>query len=301
MKRVLLTGATGFLGRHCVRALLKRGYEVHATTSTSSTTGQAAVWHTCDLLSPEQCKGLIEQIRPTHLLHLAWHVPPGKFWRAPENLRWVQASLDLLQAFHTVGGKRLVMSGTCAEYAPTAQPCIENKTPSAPHSLYGVCKNSLREILASYSREFALSSAWARLFFLYGPHESPARLIPYVINCLLRDQTARCTNGNQIRDFIYVEDAADAISALLDCEVNGTVNIGSGVATAVKDLVNMIGHKLGCEQLVQLGALEPNRDEVAVLLADTGRLTEEIGWTCRSDLSARLDDTINWWLTRPAL
>ena len=105
MKRVLLTGATGFVGRHCLQPLLERGYEVHALTSRPvPTTEQDGVhWHLLDLLAPRPLS--LEQIQPTHLLHLAWYAVPGKYWTSPENVRWVEASLALLRASGVVPKK----------------------------------------------------------------------------------------------------------------------------------------------------------------------------------------------------
>ena len=299
MKRVLLTGATGFIGRHCIPSLLDYGYEVHAITSRSPGTSSMATWHNCDLADFEQCRTLVAQLKPSHLLHLAWYVEPGKYWRADENLLWVQASLNLLQSFRKAGGTRVVMAGTCAEYAPCGRLCLENETPSEPSTLYGVCKNSLREILEAYSREFEISSAWGRLFFPYGPYEKSERLIPYVINSLLRGLPAKCTEGDQIRDFIHVDDAALAYCALLDSGTAGTVNIASGEGATIRDVINMIGNKLGSMDLIELGASTVNPADPHSLIGDTSRLTNEVRWRGCRDLITGLDQTIAWWKSHP--
>ncbi|OAD21866.1 CDP-4-dehydro-6-deoxy-D-gulose 4-reductase [Candidatus Thiomargarita nelsonii] len=117
MKKVLLTGATGFIGQHCPALLLTQGYEVHAIYSRIAGEAHPNVhWHKVDLLAPMQIARLIDSIRPTHLLHLAWYAIPGKYWTSSENFRWVQASLTLLQEFARRCGQRVVMAGTCAEY-----------------------------------------------------------------------------------------------------------------------------------------------------------------------------------------
>src|SRR2546425_853125 len=119
MKRVLLTGASGFVGRHCLPELLRRGYEVSCV---SMQTGAPPVplrgvrWHQADLLDAAQVSALLEQVRPTHLLHCAWYAVPGKYLVALENFRWVQASLHLLQTFAAHGGSRVVVVGSSAEY-----------------------------------------------------------------------------------------------------------------------------------------------------------------------------------------
>jgi hypothetical protein len=115
MERVLLTGATGFIGRHCVSELLMAGYEVHAVSSAARHSLSDVTWHQCDLLNGRQTEALLGQIRPSHLLHTAWYVAPGKFWSAPENLLWVQASLTLMLAFQAVGGQGWPKAGDAGD------------------------------------------------------------------------------------------------------------------------------------------------------------------------------------------
>ena len=115
MKRVLVTGATGFVGRHSPLALAARGFEVHATCLTG-TPDTSATWHRVDLLDHAQVDRLLNEVRPTHLLHFAWYAVHGKYWTSTENLRWVESSLALLRSFVDRGGRRAVIAGTCTEY-----------------------------------------------------------------------------------------------------------------------------------------------------------------------------------------
>ena len=114
--KVLVTGANGFIGRQAIASLEGESSEVHAVSSGPVATVSKVAWHTADLLDLDQCSRLIEAVRPTHLLHLAWNAVPGVYWTTLDNLRWVQSSLQLLQAFIACGGERVIMSGTCAEY-----------------------------------------------------------------------------------------------------------------------------------------------------------------------------------------
>ena len=143
-----------------------------------------------------------------------------------------------------------------------------------------------------------MSGAWGRLFLPYGPHEHPARLVPSVIRALVERRPARCTHGEQVRDFLYVEDAANAFVSLLDSEVTGALNIASGRPIAIRDLVLKIADALDGRELVELGALKTNPAEPAVLLAGIDRLTSEVGWKPAYTLDQGLDRTIEFWKNR---
>ena len=163
MKRILLTGADGFIGRHCLPLLLARGYRVHAVSLLPAREKHPQLrWHQADLLNPGDVRELVVGTRATHLLHLAWFVEQGKFWSAMENIRWVQASLDLLQAFVQAGGRRVLGVGTCAEYDWRYGYCSEEFTPLAPRTLYGTCKHCLQTMLGALAKQTGLSEAWGR-------------------------------------------------------------------------------------------------------------------------------------------
>jgi nucleoside-diphosphate-sugar epimerase len=296
MTRVLVTGASGFVGRQALGALVARGFEVHGATWDSPGPALGGVrWHSADLLRPGDAERLVREIRPTHLLHLAWFVRPGAFWRAPDNVAWVEASLRLVRAFAAAGGRRLVIAGTCAEYDWAYGRCIEGETPLAPSTLYGAAKHGLRTVVEAYAREAGLSAAWGRLFLLYGPHEPPGRLVSSVAGALLRGEPAPCTHGEQVRDFLHVADAGDAFAALLESAVEGAVNVASGEPTAVKDLVAAIADAVGRPDLLRWGALPTRADEPPMLVADVTRLTREVGWRPRFSLRTGAADTVSWW------
>jgi nucleoside-diphosphate-sugar epimerase len=299
MKRVLVTGATGFIGRQCLPRLVASAYEVHAASSTVQSCGASDItWHRADLLDHHQAGELVAAVQPTHLLHLAWYTVPGKFWTSHENVRWVQASLSLLQAFGSNGGQRVVMAGTCAEYDWQYGYCSERVTPLVPTSFYGVCKHALQLLAHGFSEQAGLSSAWARFFFLYGPHEHPARLVSSAIRSLLRGEPVRCSHGNQTRDYLHVEDAAAAAVALLDSAVAGPVNVASGRALRLRDIISRAATQIGRADLVHLGAIPAPPDDPPLLVADVRRLHEELGWSPHYDLDAGLEQTVAWWRSR---
>lgn len=298
MKRVLITGAYGFIGRQCLPFLEEAGYEIHTISSRHRTASGGEICHEADILVPGVVEELIARILPTHFLHLAWCTSPGQYWTDGENLRWVEATLRLLRSFSLNRGQRMVMAGTCAEYDWNYGWCSEGVTPLVPATVYGTSKKAMQEMLAVYARQFSLSHAWGRIFFLYGPHEHPSRLVSSVICSLLRGEPALCSSGEQIRDFLHVADVASAFVALLDSDVQGTVNIASGEAVALKDVVSKIALKIGSPELLKLGARPPAPQDPPLLLADVRRLKNELGWQPAFDMDRGLDETISWWRTQ---
>lgn len=298
MKRVLVTAATGFVGRNALRPLIAKGYEVHAVTRKQHGIEPGVHWHRVDLLNNSETAHLMAQIRPTHLLHFAWYAEPGTFWNSPENFRWLEASLALLRHFREAGGWRIVMAGTCAEYDWDFGFFSEGVTPCRPATPYGICKNALQETLRSYSHIENLSSAWGRIFFLYGPNEHPARLVASVITSLLRGDVARCTHGYQLRDFMHVDDAASAFVALLDSELDGPVNIASGQPVHLRDIVLAAADYLGARERVSFGAIQAPENDPPLLVGDNRRLTAELGWRAHYDLTTGIAQTVNTWKTK---
>ena len=298
-RRVVLTGASGFIGRACLELLVEGGWEVHAVTSRPPPQDSAgAFWRRVDLTDPAATRALVDDVRPTHLLHLAWGFDRhGSSYLSPENYRWVGAGLDLLRAFTESGGRRVIYAGTCAEYDWDCGFCSEASTPLRPASTYGVCKRALFEVFDDYLTRHGPSGggAWARLFFLFGPHEPAERLIPAVINAILRGEPTRCSHGRQIRDYLFSRDAAAALVALLDSDATGPFNVGSGEPTRLRDLIRRTAGRLGREDLVELGAIPVPEDDPPLVVADVRRLHSALGWRPTWELDAALDHTIEWW------
>ncbi len=297
MKTVLLTGARGFIGAHCLESLLEKGFMVHAVSSRGrhGNYPRQVEWHHADLHNAEHLLRLMAEVKPEYLLHLAWDVTHGVYWSSLENLRWVKSSLSLLQAFIDSGGRRALMAGSCAEYDWSYGYCTERQTPLNPGTLYGICKNALNSMAEAAGRQSKISTAWGRLFFLFGPGEHPNRLVSSVVNSLLEGEDVLCTHGEQIRDYIYVKDAAEALTKLLDSGVEGPVNIASGRPVVLKELIGAAADMAGRPKLVRLGALAASGDDPPLLLANTGRLREELNWEPQYTLQEGLQETVEWW------
>jgi nucleoside-diphosphate-sugar epimerase len=173
--------------------------------------------------------------------------------------------------------------------------CDEFTTPLRPRTVYGRCKNELREWAEHYARGTGVSFAWARLFFLYGPREHPDRLVPSVARSLLRGHPVACSDGTQRRDYLHVDDAADALVGLLQSDLVGPVNVGAGWAVPVREVIDVVARECGRPELVRLGARPAPPDDPPLLVANVGRLRDELGWRPRIALPAGLAETVRWW------
>ena len=299
--RVLVTGASGFLGRHAARALLVRGADVHAVSrririTSSVDTQSGIVWHEGDLLRESVRSDLIARIKPDAILHCAWYAEHGLFWHSPENVRWLSASLDLCQRFAELGGRRLVVSGTCAEYEWRQDTAVyrEDSTATRPATLYGISKLALCQTLSALAEATTLSLAWGRLFWLYGPDEHPDRLVAAAARALAGETRFNATEGRQVRDFLHVADAGAALAALVMSGVRGVVNIGSGEGVQVRDVVLTLAAAAGRPDLCGFERPVPP-GEVPCVTADVTRLRNDVGFSPARSLQEGLSETLAWW------
>jgi nucleoside-diphosphate-sugar epimerase len=298
--RALVTGATGFVGRHALRPLAERGFEVHAVTSREppAELQDLAVWHHADLLEPASAGDVVEAARPTHLLHLAWYAEHREYWTSLENVRWVEATLRLLRHFAAAGGERAVVAGTCAEYDWSRPPLSEADSPLLPATLYGAAKHGLHVVADGLAARAGFELAWGRIFFLYGPGEDPRRLVASVARALARGERAPASHGRQLRDFLHVEDVADAFAALVAAGVTGAVNVAAGTSVSIREIVELLGEIAGRPELVELGALPASPGDPDDLSADVRRLRAEVAWRPRRSLEDGLRETFEWWRER---
>jgi nucleoside-diphosphate-sugar epimerase len=299
--RALLTGATGFIGSHCVAPLLCRGYEVVASyNSHPPATIEGVRWIKADLLSSSGIGSLLEQAQASHLLHLAWFVEPGKLIGDASNLAWCGAGTELLRRFHEIGGKRCVIGGSGYEYDWRYGYCNERLTPRQPDTLYGAAKLALCEMALRYCESVGMSAAWGRMFFLYGPNEHPRRLVPAIIQSLLKGDPALSSHGKQIRDYAHVQDVADGLVALLDSSAFGAYNIASGQATSILSIVTLLGEITGRSDLLRIGAIPARANDAPLVVADVSAAKRDFSWEASIPLAQGLETTVNWWRSRIA-
>ncbi len=298
MTRIIVTGGTGIIGRHAVRTLAERGYEVHLVgRSRPADASPCSTFHEVDLLDSEAVRGTFGKVGAERLLHLAWVTAHGAYWRSAENLDWTAATLRMVRAFSDTGGKRLVVAGTCAEYDWTDPGlidgnCREDSTPIRPHTLYGVAKDSCRRVLSAFAAEAGLSWAWGRVFLLFDPLEDHRRFVASIIDHLKRGDRAACSAGTQVRDFLAARDVGAALARLTASDVDGVVNIASGEGRTLADVAMTIADIMGRPDLIGLGDLPMRADDPPRLVADISRLRDEVGYCPAADLAIRLAECV---------
>jgi nucleoside-diphosphate-sugar epimerase len=290
MRRALVTGASGFVGRTAVAALRARGFEVHAVARRAEPSIEADAWHEADLLDSASLAPLVSASRASHLLLLAWTTEHGAFWSDPANLDWSRATLELVEAFADAGGERSVLGGSCAQYdweELGSGGADENESPRRAATLYGEAKEDTARALEAGG----LSHATALLFFPYGPYDSAERLVPSLTRDLLAGQEATVKTGAEVRDFVHVEDCGAALAALLDSGVTGAVNVGTGQPSTIAEVARTVARIVGHEDLLRV---DPPTAAASTVVASVRRLTQEVGFVPRYDLESGLRQTVQW-------
>jgi len=300
VKKFLITGASGFIGKHLVPRLLGPDSEVHCVASKKpegpgkEAPKNSVRWHVAELLNSSESEALFDSVKPTHLVHLAWTTEQGVYLHSPKNFAWVEASLSMLRFFKNQGGRRVVMAGSCSEFDwtgtdfPDINPAAVSQTP------YGLCKNVLEKLLRSFCEAEKISGAWGRFFYTFGPHQGSDRLVPSIILSLLNGEIAKCSPSNKVIDFMYVEDLADAFCALINSKVTGPVNIASGKEMNLKDFILSIGKKMDCEDRIETDGLSGVNQSPDRIVADIKRLTDAVKWRGGIGIDRGLDLTIDW-------
>jgi len=298
--RVLLTGATGFIGSHVARLALAAGHEVIALGRPSSSLHRLADvkdhLHLVegDLREAAALETRLSAANPNLCLHLAWYAEPGgKCLWAHENLDCLTGSLAFIRVLHALGCPRLVIAGTSVEY-DISTGYVSETSPIRPQNLYAASKQALF-LTASNFDVSGWSMATARIFSVYGPWEDSRRLVPYVVSKLIAGKPCELTRGEQIRDYSHVEDAAGAVWAIAKSSVVGPVNVASSKPVSVASIAERIGDIVGRRDLLHFGARPSPPGDPAFLVANTERLRDEVGWEPHYDLDSGLAHTIRWW------
>lgn len=276
--KVLLTGGSGFIGRHVLAALQCRGIEV--VTIGRRLMPESINHFEIDLLETINLTRFLNDIKATHLLHLAWEAEPGKYWTSPLNIRWTEASIHLVEAFCMTGGEKVVLAGTCAEYDWDYGYCSEDVTPLKPKQLYGVAKDAMRRLNVAICDQYEIPCSYGRIFLPYGLGEAPTRLIPSLIDVLSGKRQPFAIQAANYRDFLHVHDVAEGFIRLLLSPAVGVYNICSGEPCRLSEIALRLGEMLNMNPEPILSISTERTDEPVILVGDNRKL-KSLGW-CQS-------------------
>lgn len=262
-RTVLLTGATGFVGRQVLRQLadrsvairavmreasqdrLPKGVPVDAVITTPDLFAESAEWWA------RACAGI------DTVIHVAWYAESGEYLHSPRNLDCLTGSVDLAKGAARAGVRRVIGVGTCFEYDLTGGR-FSVESPLKPESLYAAAKMAVFSTLSKFLPSQGIEFLWCRLFYLYGDGEDPRRLVPYIRSMLAAGKPAELGSGDQIRDYIDVAEAGKMIVDEAMGDRKGAVNICSGVPITVREIAEKIADEFGRRDLLQFGVRPEN-------------------------------------------
>lgn len=287
--KVLLTGASGFIGSHVMEALQLSGIEVIPVSRRhiSGPTRQINV----DLLVAGNMTEVLRVERPTHLLHLAWETEHGKYWASQNNLCWVDATIRLVNSFCAAGGQKVVVAGTCAEYDWNYGYCCEEFTPLKTQSLYATAKDATRRLVAAICDQYQVQCCWGRIFLPFGRGEAPTRLIPSLINVFQGAREPFPINIACHRDFLHITDLAAGFVQLLVSESHGIYNVSSGQPTLLSDVVSTVAKLLDADPDPILALAIERTGDPAMLVGDASKL-KQLGWKAALKMPQALELTL---------
>ncbi|MCB0218485.1 MAG: NAD-dependent epimerase/dehydratase family protein [Chrysiogenetes bacterium] len=301
-KRVLVTGAAGFVGRHLIERLRELGSVVCALDRPG--TRFPAEWEgvQCegiDLSKPTLTTKAIKDFAPEIILHLAAMIDVARAW---DNLRKamtanIVTSVNVLEAAGALEpAPRVVLLGTSEEYGDQIAPFNE-KMQVRPVSPYSWSKTAITHLAGMAWRTFGLPTVVLRPFLVYGPSQPPGLLLPSLIRALLAGEEFEMTAGEQSRDFVHVHDVVDAIlrAGLAERAVGEIINVCSGREVQVREVALMIARELQAEELLKLGALPYRKGEAMRFVGDPHRARTLLGFSAETRLEDGIAQTIAWY------
>jgi len=303
-KRVLITGATGFIGANLTREFLKFGFEVYIFTRVTSNKWRLNdilkdVKEYCvDLSDGERLEKIILDIRPEIILHTAVY---GGFPFQKDTNKIMQTNIvgtvNILSACSRVGFDIFVNTGSSSEYGIKDSPMRETDL-LEPNNEYGVSKASATLFCQTKAKSEKLPIVTLRLFSPYGYYEEPARLIPSVIVACLRGEKPKVSSPDPVRDFIFIEDIINAYVKVINTrkEVEGEIfNIGYGRQYSVGEVVSRIIELTGNRVKPEWKSITNPRVEPITWVADISKTKRFLNWQPRYDFEKGLEKTIKWF------
>jgi UDP-glucose 4-epimerase len=299
--RVFLTGASGFVGCHLLPLLVSRGHEVAVLMQPGidpwrirDSLGLVRVIE-ADLASPEHYRGALGEFAPDTIVHLAWDGVTGEArndTRQLANITWAAALLELGRQ---VGATNWIGLGSQAEYGRHSARLNELAT-TRPTTLYGIAKLATCQATQLLCAQYGVRYAWLRLFSSYGPKDHPTWMVPYLILSLLRGHKPALTAGEQLWDYVYVEDVAEAAYAVaVTPSAQGVYNVGSGKALPLRRIVEQVRDCVNPNLPLGFGEVAYRSDQIMHLQADISRLNAATGWAPKVGLANGMQRTVDFY------
>jgi UDP-glucose 4-epimerase len=300
--KVLITGASGFVGSFLLKQLIKEGKHkvavilrdpLNAWRIQSCLKNVYLIKGSLD--DPDSYRSQFSIFRPDVLIHLAWDGVGSKSRNAKGQWRNVSYMLELMEIAVAQDVGTFIGLGSQAEYGLVNASIDENEI-TKPTTLYGVSKLAACNIGQVMAASSNIRFSWLRLFSSYGPMDQPDWLIPYLINSLLRGESPNLTLAEQLWDFIHVSDVASAIKIMIDKpNANGIFNIGSGNALPLKSIIEKTRDLINPSLALNFGAIPYRLDQVMHLEANIDLLSNATGWKPIVGINEGLLETVNWW------
>lgn len=297
MNRILLTGASGFVGARVARQLVEQGRDVALLLRPSSDTrriddllGRCTIVRG-DLADLGAVRAPIEAFRPEATVHIAWEGVKGADRDSQVHLRNVSSSIDLYRLTQALGAGRFVGLGSQAEYGP-APGRIDENAPARPTHCYGAAKLATALLLERSAVASGRGFAWLRLFSSYGPDDDPTWLLPYLTRSLLAGEKPKVTRAEQVWDYIHVDDVARGVIAAVDARASGIFNLGSGRALPLRQIIEILRDLIDPTLPIGFGEIDYRADQVMHLEADIGALRAATGWAPRVSIEDGLAELV---------
>lgn len=295
MKRVFVTGATGFIGAAVARRLVADGYQVAVLVRPDANLQRLGELRDRlhlirgSLDSSATYKKSLAAFCPDTVMHLGWHGVARNKREDPEQVRVnVAGSVDLLLAAQRSGCRTFLGAGSQAEYEPCPHFLYEN-SPIGPKTLYGAAKVAVHGLLSHIANTHGVAFSWLRIFSVYGPEDDDATFVSYVITELLHGRRPAVSAGDQLWDYLYIEDAARAFVRIAELNAAGVYNVASGSPRPLKETAQIIRDEI--DPSLEIGFGEYVDACPRPLLASVDRLLA-LGWRPLISLREGLRKTI---------
>ncbi len=305
--KVLLTGGTGFLGHHIVKALLDRQAEVTVLIQPQEKTWRLERIGTTinqvkgRLTSKEETKAAVLAAQPEVIIHLAGIMERRRDLSILDDLidHHLFSTINVIQAADHERTKLVINTGTSEEYGEQDDPFSET-LPIDPVSPYSATKASATATATYLSKAVGIPVITMRPFITYGPGQLHDTLIPFLIKGVLQKKTVELTEGLQYRDFIFVDDLTACYLAAIEKAETFTgpeiFNIGSGQRLQIRDVIETIAGLLDGQAYLKIGARPMRAGEPPSMIADIRKAKEHLDWQPAVSLKEGLKKTIDWWL-----